>query len=53
MSIIKNQSSKEENVKFFLKEFAKFLKNNMSNYFGFIDDIQIEVTLKKQDEKQK
>jgi hypothetical protein len=53
MKIMKEQSNKEENVKVFMKDFAKFLKDNMSTYFHFIDDIQIEITLKQQNEKQK
>lgn len=53
MRIMKEQSNKEENVKVFMKDFARFLKENMYTYFDFIEDVQIEVTLKKQDEKQK
>jgi hypothetical protein len=54
MKIMKEQDNKEENVKVFMKEFARFLKDSMSTtHFEFIDDIQIEITLKKQDEKQK
>ena len=36
-----------------MKDFARFLKDNMSTAFHFIDDIQIEITLKQQNEKQK
>jgi hypothetical protein len=54
MRIMKEQDNKEENVKVFMKDFAKFLKDSMSStHFNFIHDVQIEITLKKQDEKQK
>jgi hypothetical protein len=53
MKIMKEQGNKEENVKVFMKDFARFLKDNMSTAFHFIDDIQIEITLKQQNEKQK
>lgn len=54
MRIMKEQDNKEENVKVFMKDFARFLKDSMSTtHFEFIHDIQIEITLKKQDEKQK
>jgi thiol-disulfide isomerase/thioredoxin len=50
IDIIKKTDNKEHNTEIFLKEFAKFLQNSLSEAFGFIDELDFTLKLKNKDE---
>jgi len=48
--IIKNQSNKQENLEFFIKQFSIWLTKSLDRSFEFIEDLDITVKYKKQND---